>query len=357
LDFYWLSDGRPPVNEAIPSAVPSFQSSIDIYRRTPTQPFSEELKQFLKNKGYHGILTSHSLVTTFRLQDAELPLFHINSTRFGNDWIQDKSKHTILVESLQILLQTKCLTMIHNNLGDKQYFHQYFPSLAPQQEIIIPSLCEQGMRLRSKTPEKPKLLVWDTRQILLQEGKSPFMKQLYTKCKGAWGDAFESQAVLMAEAGTFLPEGYLDEFSAVIHMPYNVSTMSLFEQARANIPIWIPSKRLLQQLWTDKQEPNELSWTVFAPGTEASASTMDAVRTPEVVERWIHTADFYKPDVLPTVLIFDSIEELLQKGLTTDYQAIINMSEQSHQQRREAIYFAWEQVFQALRQRPKGLTA
>ena len=357
LDFYWLSDGRPPVNEAIPVTLPSFESSLDIYRREPMKPLSKEFLDFLKKQSYQGILTSHSIVTSFRLRESALPMYHINSTRFGNDWIQQPSKHQILVESIKNLLQINRLTVIHNNLGDKHYFHQYFPEVAPQQEILIPSLCEQGMRLRSKTPQTPKLLLWDTRQVLLQEGKSPFMKQLYAKCKKAWGDAFESQAVLMAQTGSYLPEGYLDEFSAVIHIPYNVSTMSMFEQARANIPIWVPSQRLLKQLWVDAQEPNELSWTVFAPGTEANASTMDAVRNPEVVERWVNIADFYNPEILPSALTFDSIEELVEKGLTTEYQNIINTSEVSHQQRREAIYFAWEQVFQSLRQRPKGLTA
>jgi hypothetical protein len=177
---------------------------------------------------------------------------------------------------------------------------------------------------------------------------------LYSKCKEAWGDAFESQAILMAQVGNFLPEGYLNEFSAVIHIPYNISTMSLFEQARANIPIWVPSKRLLKELWTDTQEPNELSWTVFAPGSEADASTMDNVRNPTVVEKWLDCADFYNPDILPNALSFDSIEELLQKGFTTDYESIVHNSVHSHQQRREAIYFAWEQVFQSLRKGLKG---
>lgn len=349
VDFYWLSDGRPPVNEAIPSTVPSFQSSVDIYRPDPTKMLSQEFLEFFKKQKYDGILTSHSLVTSFRLKEAGLPLYHINSTRFGNDWIQEPSKHQLLVNTLGSLIQTNRLTVIHNNMGDKAYFHQYFPSIRPQQELVIPSVCEQGMRLRSKTPSTPKLLVWDTRQVLLQEGKSPFMKQLYMKCKEAWGDSFESQAVYMAQSGSYLPEGYLDDFSAVIHIPYNVSTMSLFEQTRANIPIWVPSKRLLKQLWTDKQEPNELSWTVFAPGTEAHASTMDNVRDPAVVEKWLSCADFYNPEILPTALQFDSIEELIEKGFTTDYQTIINTSEASHQQRRKDIVFAWEQVFRNLR--------
>jgi hypothetical protein len=201
-----------------------------------------------------------------------------------------------------------------------------------------------------------KILLWDTRQVLLQSDGSPFMKELYTKSKDLLQDALDSQAILLAEAQTFLPEGYLDNYTAVIHIPYNVSTMSMFQQVRSNIPIWVPSKRLLTKLWSDSKEPNELSWCMFAPGSEAKASTMDNARDPKVIERWLDQADFYNPEVLPLALQFDSIEELLEKIMTTDYQTMMNKSEETHEQRRQDIIYAWERVLQNNRQKPKGGT-
>jgi hypothetical protein len=213
---------------------------------------------------------------------------------------------------------------------------------------VVPSLCESFTRLHVKAPSPTKVLLWDTRQLLLQEGKSPFMKDLFVKLKTKWGAAIESQAILMAQAQAYLPEGYLDSYTAVIHIPYNISTMSMFQQARANIPIWVPTKRLLKQLWSDSKEPNELSWTVFAEGSEANASTMDNVKRSDVLDRWIDCADFYNPDVLPLVYQFDSIEELVEKVMTIDYQKAIDMAEAEQQSRRENIVFSWEQVLQGL---------
>jgi hypothetical protein len=356
VDFHWLSDGRPPVNEAIPSTVPSFSSSLDIYRPPADEPLSDECKHFIKEGNYDAILTSHSIVTAHRLKDCGLPHIHVNSTRFGNDWIQDVKKHEILVQSIQELFHQDRLTVVHNNKGDAAYFHQYFPRLNPHQEIVIPSLCESHLRLRNKMVRPVKLLLWDTRQVLLQPDGSPFMKELYTKCKDVFQDAIDSQAILLAKAQSFLPEGYLDNYTAVIHIPYNISTMSMFQQVRSNIPIWIPSKQLLAKLWSDPKEPNELSWTVFSPGSEKNASSMDQIRDKKVIERWLDTADFYNPDVLPLALPFDSIEDLLEKAMTTDYQTIMNISEKNHEQRRQDIFYAWERVIQKLRNRPKGGT-
>lgn len=349
LDFVWLCDGRPSVNEAMPCQIPSFLNSLDIYKPDPSSELSEETKKFILQDPYDAVVTSHSLVTCFRLKNLDKPMIHVNSTRFGNEWIQTPSRHEILVNTIQTLLQTNRLHMVHNNQGDQRYFHQYFPSVGVNQEVIVSSLCEHLQRLRLAPPATPKLLVWDPRQSLLRPNGSPFMKTLYTKCKEKWGAAFESQAILMAQAKTYLPEGFLDEYTAIVHIPYNVSTMSMFEQARANIPILIPSKRLLASLWADTKEPNELSWTTFAPGSEQSASPMDQCRHPQVIDQWLSTADFYNPSVLPTAIQFDSIEDLLEKGFAVDYKALMDKSEEQQEQMREHIIFTWEQVLQGFR--------
>ena len=356
LDFYWLCDGRPPVNESIPSQVPGFSNSLDIYKASLHQPLSEPTRRFITENKYDGILTSHSLVTSFRLQELGLPMIHVNSTRFGNEWINDNKKHDVLVKVIQGLLNQDRLHIVHNNKGDLEYFHQYFPTVSPNQEVVAPSLCEGILRLRQQAPAPPKLLIWDTRFVLLQNDKSPFMKEFFTKAKETMGDAIESQAVLFAQNKTFLPEGYLSQFTAVVHIPYNISTMSITEQVRANIPIWVPSKRLLAQLWADEKEPNELSWTVFSPGSEINASTMDNVRDPAVIERWLETADFYNREEYPLCLTFDSIEEFLAKALTTDYDSLMQKAEESQQHRREHIIFTWEQAIQHFTDRPKVVT-
>ena len=344
VDFHWLCDGRPPINEALPTTVPGMTSSLDVYKADPHDSLSPELVAYIKEKKYDGVITSHSLVTCYRFRSLGLPCIHINSTRFGNEWIQNPQKHSHLVSEIQTLLNQRRLTVVHNNKGDSVYFHQYLPHLNPSQDLWIPSLCESPVRFRLRAPATPRLLIWDTRQVLLQQNGSPFMKELFTKGKQKWGSALDSQALLMAERQAYLPEGYLDSYTAVIHIPYNISTMSITQQVRSNLPIWVPSKRLLAKLWTDPAEPNELSWTVFAPGSEGYASAMDRVRDPAVVERWISLADFYDRETLPLVFEFDSIEELLEKGLTTDYQSAMDTAEHASAEHREGIVFGWEHV-------------
>lgn len=345
LDFFWLCDGRPPVNEAIPSSFHPFYSSLDIYKGDPHEPLPEECIR--KIQAYDGIVSSHSLITAFRLRHVGIPIFHVNSTRFGNEWIQDPAKHKVLTDLLAGMFRQNRLSIAHNNRGDQMYFRQFFNTLDPSQEVYIPSYCYSPHRLRCESVEPKRFLIWDTRQVLLQQGKSPFMKKMYTVLKERLGNIVDSQAILLAEKQGYLEEGYLDKYTAVIHLPYNVSTMSIFQQTAANIPVWVPSPRLLQELWSSQDEPNELSWTVFAEGTEKGASPLDNAR--KEADKWVSKADFYNKDTMKCVLTFDTIDELADKILSVDYTALIKESEENAMKHKLEIISSWERLLQKIK--------
>lgn len=351
LDFVWLCDGRPSVNEAQPSQILPFKSSLDLYDRSLEEDLPSD---FTGDTRYDGIITSHSLVTAAHLSKLGLPQIHINSTRFGNAWIHTPERHSNLVKLIQELLHNNKLHIVHNNYGDCMYFHQYFPQVAPHQEIVIPSLCESFHRIRTTMQKPLKFLIWDTRQVLLKN-KSPFMRELYVKLKHRHGDSVQSQAILMAEKEAYLPEGYLEEYTAIIHIPYNISTMSIFQQTRANIPIWVPDKALLAKLWENPEEPNEMSWTVFVPGSESIASPLDNVRDPKVIQTWIEKADFYGQD-MGNILTFKSSDDLNERLVTANYQALMSSAEEEQAERRQEIFSAWEQVIRFLQPPPAGGT-
>lgn len=348
LDFVWLCDGRSAVNEAIPKTDPPFFSSLDIYQPPADWKIDNSFCSRLE-KEYDAVITSHSLVTASRFRAVNLPQFHINSTRFGNSWISDPARHKFLVETLQDLLRKKKLQVIHNNQGDLLYFHQFFTA-DPSQHCILPSLCDSPMRRRLNVVTPMKFLIWDTRQVLLQKDKSPFMKHLWSACQQKQADAFESQAILLAKNRSYLPEGYLDDFTAVIHIPYNISTMSIFQQVAANIPVWVPSKRLLKELWTDPNECNELSWTIFNPGSEQQASFLDQARNPEVVQLWIDNADFYENRISDCIFTFDSIEDLVERIFTVNYQEAMEKNQESFLKRQENTIATWEALLTPLKE-------
>jgi hypothetical protein len=102
-----------------------------------------------------------------------------------------------------------------------------------------------------------------------------------------------------------MPEKYdyenLSSYQGIIHIPYQVSTMSIFEQYRMNVPLFFPSKSLLiswdiehwllrerTQPWSTRSPralpPHESQKHLPDPNDEYNEAAMDY---------WLQFADYY----------------------------------------------------------------
>jgi hypothetical protein len=92
----------------------------------------------------------------------------------------------------------------------------------------------------------------------------------------------------------------LCKFKGIIHFPYEVSTMSMFEQFTARIPLFFPSKKYMLENISIQ-----------------SVGSYWAEKLPERLQRfsdksiWIENADFYQVFQSPNVYLFDSIPHLI----------------------------------------------
>jgi hypothetical protein len=100
--------------------------------------------------------------------------------------------------------------------------------------------------------------------------------------------------------------------------------MSFFEQGSANIPVWLPTPRLLAEILAT--EYSELSWYCFE-GADARqlAERPDRVWEKGVIEDYVSRSDF-TGEVFQNLLTFDSVQELRERVLATDYDAIVKKS-------------------------------
>jgi hypothetical protein len=131
---------------------------------------------------------------------------------------------------------------------------------------------------------------------------------------------------LAEEKGGYLDDDMLEGYQAVIHVPYNISTMSCFEQAAANIPIWIPSKELLLECMGDVSGYNEMSWYSFgSKERRGEAAWPDRVWEPAVLAEFVDRSDFFS-GVFKNVLVFHSVKDLEERIGSEDYTGITRES-------------------------------
>jgi hypothetical protein len=104
----------------------------------------------------------------------------------------------------------------------------------------------------------------------------------------------------------------LIEVSCVFIVPYNVSTMQLFELSTAGIPVVVPSKRFLAELFSLNCALGEISFYQInqIPIDSLGSDNPNNFASPEFLNFWIESADFYNRDLMQNVFYVDSFEEL-----------------------------------------------
>lgn len=146
----------------------------------------------------------------------------------------------------------------------------------------------------------------------------------------------------------------------IVHLPYQASVMAMLEQYRMNVPLFLPSKRLLID-WN-------LEWFVLHERTESPPRPARYVRSPrrqsnvqphhtqkdrpdpnsdfdvQAMTYWLQYADYY---VLPHIVYFDSVEHLVKildtitdQNLTAISQSMAEYNARS----RDTVLDKWEEI-------------
>jgi len=144
----------------------------------------------------------------------------------------------------------------------------------------------------------------------------------------------------------------------IVHVPYQVSTMSIFEQYRMNIPLFFPSKELLLQWSIDRWVVRErtLPYLVRDPRqftfpphpSQLHVPSPNDNSDPEAVKYWLQFADYY---VLPHITYFNSAEHLaviLQRLTVDELQMISWQMKKFNEHFRKELLMKWIGILQTV---------
>jgi len=145
----------------------------------------------------------------------------------------------------------------------------------------------------------------------------------------------------------------VSEFMLAIHFPYQVSTMSIFEQYTACMPMAFPTKRFMMELYDTSQRTVLDQISHSRQGERCGSPVMlDYEFDPNnwkdynSVNHWVDFADYYQQDEFPYLLYFDSFEQvkLLANTNIKTLLGISNLMRQANTQRKERIYTSWKKL-------------
>lgn len=193
-----------------------------------------------------------------------------------------------------------------NNLYDVEYI-KYFTGIRPQ---LLPSFCNYTNASYSPT----------TMEFLFAKNRNTPFFQLFLK---NFTDAHKNAN------STFKITPLRDKYSTykypdiaahlgIVHVPYQVSVMSFFEQYRMNIPLFAPSKELLvhweckycalwDRTWNWLSKWREDRSTIDPHPSQRSVPDPNS-RSVTAKRYWVNFCDYYQ---FPNVIYYNSVEDLV----------------------------------------------
>lgn len=152
-----------------------------------------------------------------------------------------------------------------------------------------------------------------------------------------------------------LPRQYewkeLYDYQAMVEIPYQISTMSIFEIYSANMPLFLPSKAFLKTLYQEKTSTPHpelkriLSEVINTPINPIDLDKEDLfldLNDPKVLDKWISLADFYDPENMPYIQYFDSFEHLKNLLLQSNFYKISENMKVFNEKRKKYAYDQWQ---------------
>ena len=244
--------------------------------------FHKEYDSFLSQ--FDGFIACHPNSFAMLYEKYNKPIIVINSCRYDIPYCWTKNTDMVneLNNCFKRLQEKKLLYFISNNKADNSYFNLANPSINTH---IIPSLCLYTDMKHDPLSENTK--------FLLYSGNIPYNK--YIVDKSTLDNDYKWNTLM--------------NFKGIIHIPYEASTMSIFEQISSGIPLFFPTKRFLHELWNSGSHKGSNYW-VNPP--EYLISTLDD-------NFWIERADYY---YIEGSYYFDSFDELfgmLENFIDTKY--------------------------------------
>jgi hypothetical protein len=256
---------------------------------TLIEGFNEKYGKILHEVDFFVVTHTPSFVQIY--ERYQKPILCINSTRYEAPYSNNLDLWRGLNDSMKRGFELGDLTIWSNNKVDQSYLSK----IVGIESELVPSLCAYvGCEWK---PEN-RILIF----IAKTDAEQVFLRK---KLGDKWVSAQEG-------LGKNYKYEKLASVSAVFFLPYQLSTMSLFELATMGVPVIVPSPAFLKELRSENLPI--LSELLYAPADvlrnslQSQEVQMDWLTD---LDWWLDRADFYDAYLMPNVIVVNSFEEVI----------------------------------------------
>jgi hypothetical protein len=291
-DHNWIFN-KPTANTKI--ITPDTWMHID---KDMIAAFQKEYDDLLQT--FDAFVVTHSPVFALLFEKYNKPILIINSCRYDLPycWTHKMDNLEYLNTSLVRMFRSQQLLIVSNNAADQHYIM----SAIPVYSHLLPSLCQY------------------TKQTHIAQ-------QPYFVCYGS-RDIFSPNVLLQSRPEEFTWQ-QMFSYRGIVHTPYEMSTMSIFEQFWAGVPLFFPTKRYYTEcVMNEKMDFVSIYW-----------KHANGLLSEEDMQPWLERADFYR---YPFINYYDSEDDL--------FEQLVNFEDTQFQERMEWIAKTKQQVLDTWRE-------
>jgi len=261
--------------------------------------FYERYKDELSE--YDGFIVTYPPTFAILFEKFDKPIIAVAATRYEAPCSQSEERWNWVNRKLIEMIDRGQLIAVANNKYDKHYC-EYF---LQRDWKHIPSICEYTGAKYTGTREQS---IVSGRTSL----NAPDVLHITQIGRHSWQDLYS--------------------YKSIIHIPYNASLMSIFEQYTANVPLIFPTKGLAIQLPSFMRE-------AFFPGTMLSNKEFEYFASHDRLD----LADFYDEEWMPHLLYFNNFEKL-ESILSSDLSDTSEKMKKFNVERIGKIEKLWEET-------------
>lgn len=293
--------------------------------------FYERYKDELKE--YDGFICTYAPSFCLLYEKFKKPIITVAPIRYEAPFWDDKGRWEWYNQYLEKGIDSGLIIPVANNKCDKEYCEAY----TRKEWIHIPSLCEYT---ESTYDPKHSSFLYSSLFPMETLHHDPTIRNK----KEALRPRYEWQE--------------LAEYRGIIHIPYTISTMSIFENYTSGIPMFFPSLDFMLRLrksFGHLGVLNQLSWrevwrlqpgAILPPGEDVT--DINKYDNIEEEKSWVELADFYDEEWMPHINYFNSFPELSNMLATIDTSTVSQNMLSFNKIRKQRIYSLWEEVLRGI---------
>jgi len=295
------------------------------WRNLSPKQFSDEFYDQYKDKlnDYDCFIVTYPPPFSLLYKHFNKPIIINNPIRYEWPFSFRKNDWLYFNDFLRDGVDNKQIYLVANNLYDKKYMEDFIE----RDVTFIPSICDYYGEYHE--PKKDTFLYYSKGKITsLQHEKIKHKDEIFKSHK----------------------HKDLIDFKGIIHFPYQISYMSIFEQYTANIPLFVPNREFLLELYKSNYPGilKELSWNSYVNEQSKSFIPYNHKHDPndyknyDSVYEWLQYSDFYDQEWMPHIVQFNSFKDLENKVNELDVSQISENMKSFNQIRKNKIYSLWE---------------